>query len=80
MSEIISMISLSEKLTITGFLFGAVLLLAYILYYVYRDKKDCYEARILDANERSNMNKELGEFKGRLGMLEKLYHDHRIKD
>lgn len=62
-----------EELGLIGFMFLCIGLLLGVIFTVYKDRKACDQARLLDANERSEMNKQLGEFKGKLDIMEKLH-------
>lgn len=63
----------AEKLGLLGFLCLVVAALLWVVRVVYKDREACNSARIEDANQRSEMNKELGEFKGRLEMMERMH-------
>ena len=63
----------AEKLGILGFLVVCLLVLGWVVVTVYKDRKTCENARLLDAEARAEMNKELGEFKGKLEMLERVH-------
>lgn len=63
----------AEKLGLLGFLCLVVAVLIWVVRVVYKDREACNSARIADANQRAEMNKELGEFKGKLEMMESLH-------
>jgi len=63
----------AEKLGLLGFLCLVVAVLVWVVRVVYKDREACNSARIEDANQRAEMNKELGEFKGKLEMMESLH-------
>jgi hypothetical protein len=63
----------AEKLGLLGFLCLVVAVLVWVVRVVYKDREACTSARIEDANQRAKMNKELGEFKGKLEMMESLH-------
>lgn len=63
----------AEKLGILGFLVVCLLVLGWVVVMVYKDRKSCENARLLDAEARAEMNKELGEFKGKLEMMERMH-------
>jgi hypothetical protein len=63
----------AEKLGLLGFLCLVVAVLIWVVRIVYKDRESCNNARIEDANQRAEMNKELGEFKGKLEMMESLH-------
>ena len=63
----------AEKLGLLGFLCLVVAVLIWVVRIEYKDRESCNNARIEDANQRAEMNKELGEFKGKLEMMESLH-------
>ena len=69
----------AEKLGLLGFLCLVVAVLIWVVRVVYKDRETCNNARIEDANQRAEMNKELGEFKGKLEMMESLHIQSLIR-
>lgn len=69
----------AEKLGLLGFLCLVVAVLIWVVRVVYKDRESCNNARIEDANQRAEMNKELGEFKGKLEMMESLHIQSLIR-
>lgn len=69
----------AEKLGLLGFLCLVVAVLIWVVRVVYKDREACNNARIEDAQQRAEMNKELGEFKGKLEMMESLHIQSLIR-
>jgi hypothetical protein len=73
MNSIVEIATAGEKLGILGFLIAAIVALVWVICNVYKDRRACEEGRLEDAKERNNMNRELGVFKGKLEMLERVH-------
>lgn len=50
--------------------------MVWIIRVVYRDRDECEKARLDDAKDRADINRELGVFKGKLEILEQLHVGH----
>ena len=79
MDNVVTVATEAEKLGILGFLVVCLLVLGWVVVMVYKDRKSCENARLLDAEARAEMNKELGEFKGKLEMMERMHLETLIK-
>jgi hypothetical protein len=79
MDNVVTIATEAEKLGILGFLVVCLLVLGWVVVMVYKDRKSCENARLLDAEARAEMNKELGEFKGKLEMMERMHLETLIK-
>jgi len=79
MDNVVAVATEAEKLGILGFLVVCLLVLGWVVVMVYKDRKSCENARLLDAEARAEMNKELGEFKGKLEMMERMHLETLIK-
>ena len=79
MDKVVTIATEAEKLGILGFLVVCLLVLGWVVVMVYKDRKSCENARLLDAEARAEMNKELGEFKGKLEMMERMHLETLIK-
>ena len=79
MDNVVTVATEAEKLGILGFLVVCLLILGWVVVMVYKDRKSCENARLLDAEARAEMNKELGEFKGKLEMMERMHLETLIK-
>ena len=79
MDKVVTIATEAEKLGILGFLVVCLLILGWVVVMVYKDRKSCENARLLDAEARAEMNKELGEFKGKLEMMERMHLETLIK-
>lgn len=72
-NSIVEIATAGEKLGILGFLVATIVVLIWVASAVYKDRRSCEEGRLEDAKERNNMNRELGVFKGKLEMLERVH-------
>lgn len=67
-----------EKLGIAGVLVVCLGVAIWAVWFLYNQSKDCEKARLQDANERSEMNRELGELSTTVKQLEKIHLEHLL--